>query len=222
MKNIRIAIDGPAGSGKSTVAKLISKKLNIIYVDTGAMYRAIGLYCIENNIDYNNEEEVINKLDEINVTLKYENNNQVVLLNNIDVKDKIRTDQVSLAASTVSKYLLVREKMVSLQQQLSNNNSVVMDGRDIASVVIPDAEVKIYLTASPAIRAERRYQEYKEKGMDVNLETIKEDIINRDYQDSHRENSPLTRVKEAILIDSSELTIQEVLEIIISKYEEVK
>lgn len=212
MKYFNIAIDGPAGAGKSTIAKAISKKLNYIYIDTGAMYRAVGLYYLNNNIDILDEDKINSLLSNINITLTYENGVQQVLLNGENVSSLIRTEEVSHAASVVSTYKLVREKMVSMQQNLALVNNVVMDGRDIGTVVLPNANVKVYLTASSEERARRRLKELVEKGINVTYDEVLEDIKVRDYRDMNRENSPLKQAEDATLVDSSNMTIDEVIE----------
>ena len=211
-----IAIDGPSGAGKSTIAKDLSKKLNFIYVDTGAMYRAIALYFYENDIDISLEDVVSFHLSNIDIDIKYEDGKQIVLLNGKDVSESIRTEKIGGMASSISVFSEVRSKLLNLQRNLAMKNKVVMDGRDIASHVLPNADLKIYLTASVDTRADRRYKELKEKGLDVNLEEIKKEIDIRDYRDTNREIAPLRQVKEAILIDSSNLSIEEVVEKIIS------
>lgn len=211
-----IAIDGPSGAGKSTIAKDLSKKLNFIYVDTGAMYRAIALYFYENDIDISLEDVVSFHLSNIDIDIKYEDGKQIVLLNGKDVSESIRTEKIGGMASSISVFSEVRSKLLNLQRNLAMKNKVVMDGRDIASHVLPNADLKIYLTASVDTRANRRYKELKEKGLDVNLEEIKKEIEIRDYRDTNREIAPLRQVKEAILIDSSNLSIEEVVEKIIS------
>ena len=211
-----IAIDGPSGAGKSTIAKDLSKKLNFIYVDTGAMYRAIALYFYENDIDISLEDVVSFHLSNIDIDIKYEDAKQIVLLNGKDVSESIRTEKIGGMASSISVFSEVRSKLLNLQRNLAMKNKVVMDGRDIASHVLPNADLKIYLTASVDTRADRRYKELKEKGLDVNLEEIKKEIEIRDYRDTNREIAPLRQVKEAILIDSSNLSIEEVVEKIIS------
>ena len=215
--SFQVAIDGPAGAGKSTVAKSVAKKLEFVYVDTGAMYRAIGLNCIKNGVDIHDEEAVLAILNDTDVSIKYIDNEQAVILNGENVNGQIRTQEVSEAASVVSAYKLVREKMVALQQSLAVTEDVVMDGRDIASCVLPNAQVKIYLDASVEVRAKRRYLELIEKGKEADLKTVEDEVRERDYRDMHRENSPLIRVPEAILVDSSYMTIDEVVEEIVSK-----
>ena len=211
-----IAIDGPSGAGKSTIAKDLSKKLNFIYVDTGAMYRAIALYFYENDIDISLEDVVSFHLSNIDIDIKYEDGKQIVLLNGKDVSESIRTEKIGGMASSISVFSEVRSKLLNLQRNLAMKNKVVMDGRDIASHVLPNADLKIYITASVDTRADRRYKELKEKGLDVNLEEIKKEIETRDYRDINREIAPLRQVEEAILIDSSNLSIEEVVEKIIS------
>ena len=211
-----IAIDGPSGAGKSTIAKDLSKKLNFIYVDTGAMYRAIALYFYENDIDISLEDVVSFHLSNIDIDIKYEDGKQIVLLNGKDDSESIRTEKIGGMASSISVFSEVRSKLLNLQRNLAMKNKVVMDGRDIASHVLPNADLKIYLTASVDTRADRRYKELKEKGLEVNLEEIKKEIETRDYRDINREIAPLRQVEEAILIDSSNLSIEEVVEKIIS------
>ena len=215
--SFQIAIDGPAGAGKSTVAKSVAKKLKFVYVDTGAMYRAIGLNCIKNNVDIHDEESVLKLLDDTNVSIKYIDNEQAVILNGENVNGQIRTQEVGEAASVVSAYKLVREKMVALQQKLAETTDVVMDGRDIASCVLPNAQVKIYLDASVEVRAKRRYLELIEKGKEADLKVVEDEVRERDYRDMHRENSPLICVPEADIIDSSYMTIDEVVGTIVAK-----
>lgn len=220
--SFKIAIDGPAGAGKSTIAKLLAKRLNIVYVDTGAMYRAIGLFCLQKNIDIEDEEKINDYIDDIEVEIIYDNGDQQVILNGRNVSDDIRTEQVSWAASTTCKYARVREKMVSLQRKLAEKTDVVMDGRDIGSVVLPNAELKIFLTASPEVRAQRRYLENCEKNISCSYEEILENIKKRDLQDTTRQNSPLVQVEDAILLDSSDMTIDEVTAEIMKLVEERK
>lgn len=215
--SFQVAIDGPAGAGKSTVAKAVAKELEFVYVDTGAMYRAIGLNCIKNGVDIHDEEAVLSILNDTDVSIKYIDNEQAVILNGENVNGQIRTQEVGEAASVVSAYKLVREKMVALQQSLAVTEDVVMDGRDIASCVLPNAQVKIYLDASVEVRAKRRYLELIEKGKDADLKTVEDEVRERDYRDMHRENSPLIRVPEAILVDSSYMTIDEVVAEIVNK-----
>lgn len=207
--NFKIAIDGPASAGKSTIAKILAKELGFVYIDTGAMYRAIAYFLLKNNIDFNNENDVNKVLNDINVDLKYEKDVLNIYLNNENITNKIRTQEVSNAASISSAYKNVRLKLQELQRSLADRSSCIMDGRDIASRVLPDANVKIYLTASVDVRAKRRYLEDKEKGIESTIEKTKEELIERDYRDSHRENDPLVKVKDAIEIDTSDMTLDE-------------
>lgn len=207
--SFQIAIDGPAGAGKSTVAKEVAKRLQFVYVDTGAMYRAIGLECLRRGINFADEDAVSECAENTNVSITYIDGEQAVILNGENVNGQIRTQEVGNAASSVSIYKRVRAKLVALQQELAETTNVVMDGRDIASCVLPNAQVKIYLDASVEVRAKRRYDEYVAKGKEADLPTLIEEIKDRDYRDMTRENSPLVRVPEAILVDSSYMTIEE-------------
>ena len=210
-----IAIDGPAGAGKSTIAKLIAKKKGYIYVDTGAMYRAMALYFIEQGISASAQEKISAAAAEVEVTITYENNEQIVWLNGRNVNGLIRTEEVGKMASASSGNKEVRKKLVELQQALAKKENVVMDGRDIGTCVLPDANVKVYLTADSRVRAVRRYEELKAKGQECDLDVIEKDIIDRDYQDMHRELSPLIQAEDAVLVDSSKLTIEQVADAII-------
>ena len=211
-----IAIDGPAGAGKSTIAKLVAAKLGFIYVDTGAMYRAMALYFLENGIQPEDEAKVSAACGQIDISLRYQDGVQQVILNGEDVSGKIRTEAVGNAASVVSAYRAVRQALLALQQNLAKTSNVIMDGRDIGTCVLPEAQTKIYLTASSHVRAIRRYKELTEKGQTCNLEEIEQDIIDRDYRDMHREISPLTQAADAVLLDSSALTIDQVVDGIIA------
>lgn len=210
--NHHIAIDGPAGAGKSTIAKAVAKKRGLIYVDTGAMYRAFGLYLLRNNVDVNDRDAVIAACEKADVSIAFENGEQVVLLDGENVNGLIRTEAVGNMASACSTIARVREIMVERQQQIAKEKDVIMDGRDIGTVVLPDARTKIYLTASSKVRATRRYDELREKGVDCDLEKIEADIIERDERDMNREASPLRQAEDAILVDTSDLTIDEVIE----------
>ena len=218
----QIAIDGPAGAGKSTIAKAVSKELSFVYVDTGAMYRALALLCIRLGLDGKDEEKVVSACEGASVEIKYKDGAQVVFLNGEDVNGFIRTQEVGDMASAVSVYKGVREKLVKLQQELAAKENVVMDGRDIASCVLPNADLKIYLDADVNIRAKRRYDELIAKGQPANLEKIVEEVKERDYRDMHRDNSPLVRVPEAILVDSSHMSIEEVKDAIINEFNNVR
>ncbi|MBP3609715.1 MAG: (d)CMP kinase [Lachnospiraceae bacterium] len=212
MKKINIAIDGPAGAGKSTIARALAKDRNMVYVDTGAMYRAIGLYCSRKGMDGTDAAAVEKELDNIEVSLAYENGEQVVYLNGENVNGFIRTPEAGVMASAVSVHTAVRTKLVELQKALAEKTSVVMDGRDIGTVVLPNAEVKIYLTASSAVRAKRRYDELTAKGMECDLAQLQKEIEERDYRDMTREVSPLKKAEDAVELDTSSLSIEEVVE----------
>ena len=210
--SMNIAIDGPAGAGKSTIAKRLAKKLGFIYVDTGAMYRAMAYYFLQHNIDAKDENAIAAACPDVDVTITYENGEQQVLLNGENVNGVIRNEEVGNMASSTSVYPVVRKKLVELQRQLAKSADVIMDGRDIGTCVLPDAQVKIYLTASSATRAKRRYDELTEKGVSCDLAEIEKDIIDRDYRDMHRETSPLRQAEDAVLVDSSEMNIDEVVD----------
>lgn len=215
-----IAIDGPAGAGKSTIAKRVAKELGFIYVDTGAMYRAMALYFLRHGISGEDEKGISEACDAIAVSIEYENGEQQVLLNGENVNALIRTEEVSMMTSDTSKYRVVREKLLSLQRELAKKKDVIMDGRDIGTCVLPEADLKVYLTASPAERARRRYKELQEKGTVCDFEKIKQDIIARDEQDMNREVSPLRQAEDAVLVDASDMTIEEVTEKIVSLYQD--
>lgn len=208
MKKLTIAIDGPSAAGKSTISKLLAKKLNYIYIDTGAMYRCVAYHCVQANIDLNDEEAIGNSLKEINIRLDSDNR---VYLNNEDVSNDIRKDEISLGASCVSKFSAVREALVNQQREMAKAGGVILDGRDIGTVVLPDASLKIYQVASVETRAKRRYLENKERGLDVDYDKIVKDIEQRDYQDMNREVSPLKKADDAIEIDTSDMNIEEVV-----------
>ncbi len=216
MAYFNIAVDGPAGAGKSTIAKAIAKKLGFVYVDTGAMYRAMALYFLRRGIPPEDEEGIKAACSDVVITICYQEGSQRVILNGEDVSGLIRTEEVGNMASATSIYLPVREKLVELQQRLAETADVIMDGRDIGTCVLPGAQCKVYLTASPQVRAKRRYEELKEKGIACNLEEIEQDIIERDYRDTHREHSPLKQAEDAELVDSSDMTPEQVVEAIIS------
>lgn len=215
-----IAIDGPAGAGKSTIAKKVAKSLGFIYVDTGAMYRAMALYMIKKGIDASDSEGISATCTSADITIKHENGEQVVYLNGENVNGLIRTEEVGNMASASSVNGDVRRKLVELQQKMAETTDVVMDGRDIGTVVLPNANLKVYLTASSRVRAERRYKELIAKGTDCNIDDIEKDIIDRDYRDMHRENSPLMQAEDAVLLDSSDMTIDEVADKILELYNE--
>ncbi len=215
MKRFAIAVDGPAGSGKSTVAKMVARKLGIIYVDTGAMYRTVALHCIQENIPLEEEAAVVAALDGLNMRIQPDTEGQRIFLNEEDVTAKIRTAEIGKGASVVAAYQKVRERMVELQQEMAQEQSVIMDGRDIGTVVLPHAEVKIYLDAGVEERARRRVGELEAKGETADFEEIKKMIIQRDYNDMHREHSPLKKAEDAISLDSTGMSIEEVLQAIL-------
>ena len=215
----QIAIDGPAGAGKSTIAKLIAKKMGYIYVDTGAMYRAMALYFIRNSIKAEDTQMVSEKCKDADISIAYRDGEQVVLLDDENVNGLIRTEEVGNMASATSANKNVRQKLVELQKKLAANADVVMDGRDIGTVVLPNADVKIYLTASSSVRAKRRYDELIAKGEKADLATIEADIIERDNRDMTREISPLKQADDAVLVDSSYMTIDEVVQTVVDLIE---
>lgn len=212
--SFNVAIDGPAGAGKSSVAKAVAAEKGFIYVDTGAMYRAMALYFMRKGIDRADETAIRNACEDVEISITYENGMQQVLLNGENVSGLIRTEKVGNMASATSGYRSVREKLVELQKALARKADVVMDGRDIGSFVLPDADVKVYLTAGSRVRAMRRYKELTEKGVSCNLDEIEKDIIDRDYRDMNRENSPLVRAKDAVFMDSSDMTLKQVTDAI--------
>lgn len=207
-----IAIDGPAGAGKSTIARRVAKELSFIYVDTGAMYRAMALYLLRKEVNKDDTEQIGNICQDAEISIEYQNGEQIVLLNDENVNSYLRTEEVGNMASVSSAVPRVREKLLSLQRKLARDMSVVMDGRDIGTTILPDADVKIYLTASSLTRARRRYLELQEKGTVCNLDEIQKDIEERDQRDMNREISPLRQAEDAVLVDSSDLTIQQVVD----------
>ncbi|MBB5183725.1 (d)CMP kinase [Catenisphaera adipataccumulans] len=211
MKKINIAIDGPSGVGKSTISDRIAEKLNMRHLDTGAMYRCVAYYVKKNHVDYENKQALQEALDQIHIRFDGDR----VLLNGEDVSQAIRMNEVSMMASITSALPEVRQKLVSLQQEAVKDKGFIVDGRDICSVVLPDAEVKLYMDATPEARAGRRYKEYIKKGIEADYETIFQDIVARDYQDTHRAISPLKKADDAILVDTSDLTIDEVVETVL-------
>ena len=210
--SINIAIDGPAGAGKSTIAKKLAAKLGFVYVDTGAMYRAMAYHFLQKNIKPEEEEKISLECKNVNITITYENGEQQVILNDTNVTPFIRKEEVGNMASVSSAVPRVREKLLSLQRKLAKDMSVVMDGRDIGTTILPDADVKIYLTASSLTRAKRRYLELQEKGTVCDLDNIQKDIEERDQRDMNREISPLRQAEDAVLVDSSDLTIEQVVD----------
>ena len=213
-----IAIDGPAGAGKSTVAQKVAKELSFVYVDTGAMYRAMALYLLRKGVNREEPDEIGEACQNAEISIEYQNGEQIVLLDRENVNAHLRTEEVSAMASVSSAVPRVREKLLDLQRKLTRTMSVVMDGRDIGTTILPDADVKIYLTASSLTRARRRYLEYQEKGEPCDLAEIQKTIEERDQRDMTREISPLCQAEDAVLVDSSELTIDETVEKILSVY----
>jgi cytidylate kinase len=211
---INVAIDGPAGAGKSTISKGAAKELGFIYVDTGALYRTIALSAVRNGI-IDDKDAIIKMLESIDVKLGFENGTQCVYLNGEEVSAYIRTPEISMGASKVSAIPKVREFLLDLQRDIAKNNNVIMDGRDIGTVVLPKAECKIFLTASAECRAQRRYKELVEKGENVKYEDVLSDVNERDYNDSHREIAPLKPSKESVIADTSELTLDESIALIV-------
>ncbi len=214
-KKLNIAIDGPAGSGKSTISKILASRFDILYLDTGAMYRACALACVRENIDCKDEAGVDKIIGGINISVKYENGSQKTLLNGEDVSDKIRTPEISMLASSVSAHGSVRKKMVELQREIAKQNSCVLDGRDIGTNVLPDAEFKFFLTASPEIRAERRMKENREKGIEQPFDSVLKEIILRDEQDRNRKIAPLLKAADAKEVDTGDMTVGEVVDCIV-------
>lgn len=217
---VKIAIDGPAGAGKSTIAKKVAKELGFIYVDTGAMYRAMALFFIRQDVDSDDQEKVEELCRQANISICYREGQQLVLLNGEDVTGSLRREEVGNMASATSANPKVRAQLLSLQQDLADKENVVMDGRDIGTVVLPDAQVKIYLTASAKVRAARRYLELQQRGEAADAAVIEAQIIERDQRDMNREISPLRQAQDAVLVDSSEMNIEEVVESILQVYKE--
>ena len=212
----QIAIDGPAGAGKSTIAKRIAREKEFIYVDTGAMYRAMAYYLFSQHVNPEDDVLVAEKCREADITIQYEGGEQVVLLNGENVNAHLRTEEVGNMASFTSKNPKVRERLTALQKELASKNNVVMDGRDIGTCVLPGADVKVYLTASAQVRAKRRFDELSAKGEACDLQKIEEDIIKRDEQDMNRKIAPLKQAEDAVLVDSSYMTIEEVVKEILT------
>ena len=208
---INCAIDGPSGAGKSTIAKGVAKRLGLVYVDTGALYRTVGLYALRCGADTTSADEVMPLLDGMSVELKYVNGEQRVLLNGEDVSDVIRTNEISMAASNVSAIPAVREFLLGLQRNIAASTSIVMDGRDIGTVILPQANVKIFMTASAEERAKRRHKELVERGQSISYEEVLNDINKRDYNDSHRDIAPLKKADDAYELDTTGMTIDEVV-----------
>lgn len=210
--SFNVAIDGPAGAGKSTIAKAVAGELGLIYVDTGAMYRAMALYMLRGGVDPQDADRVVKECEKADITLRYENGVQIVLLNGENVNAFLRTEEVGNATSVISAIPHVRENIVELQKRLAEENDCIMDGRDIGTCVLPGAQLKIYLTADSAVRAKRRYDELTAKGQPCDLNKIQADIEERDYRDMHREVSPLAQASDAVLVDTSEMSVEEVID----------
>ena len=217
---MQIALDGPAGAGKSSVAQALAEKLGFLYLDTGAMYRACGLYACLKEADIQNEEAVTQLLPQVHIDVKYVNGSQCVFLNGEDVSGKIRTQEIGQAASAVSRYQAVRAYLVSLQREIAGSNDVIMDGRDIGTRVLPDAELKVFLTASAEERARRRILQLREKGVEADYNEVLEEIRQRDLQDSTRKIDPRRPAEDAVMLDSSNLTLEEVVDTILRLAEE--
>lgn len=213
-KMISIAIDGPGGAGKSSIAKALAERIGFIYVDTGALYRSIGLYMLENNVDLSDSNAITGKLKDISVELKYVDNKQRVILCGKDVSEDIRKPEVSMAASKVSAIPEVREFLLSLQRDMADKNNIIMDGRDIGTVVLPNAQIKMFLTASPEERAMRRYKELIAKGEEVQYETVLSELNERDYNDSHRSVAPLKPADDATVIDTTGNNLEQSVDMI--------
>ncbi len=213
MKNqtLQIAIDGPSGAGKSTMARMLAKELSFLYVDTGAMYRSIGLYASRRGIELSEIQKILPLLNEISIQLEWIDGAQHIFLCGEDVSEEIRTEKISRYASAVSALPEVRRFLLDLQRQLASRHNVIMDGRDIGTVILPDAQVKIFLTASPEKRAMRRYEELKAKGQTVTYEAVYQDLLQRDQQDSSRQAAPLKAAEDAVLLSSTEYTLEETL-----------
>ncbi len=218
MNNIIVAIDGPAGSGKSTIAKIIAKKFNFTYIDTGAMYRMITLYLLENNIDFDDLKEIEKVLNTVNLDMQGDK----FYLNNVDVTTKIREKRINENVSKVASIKIVRDNLVNLQRKISNNKNVILDGRDVGTVIFPNAQVKIFLIASPEERARRRYNEFLEEKTEITYDEVLKSIKERDHIDSTRDESPLKKADDAIELDSTSLTIDDVVNFISKEIEKVK
>lgn len=214
-KSFNIAIDGPAGAGKSTIARLAAKRLGFVYVDTGAMYRAIALYFLRKGIRPEDVQTIASLVQGAEITIRYVDGTQQVILNGEDVSGQIRTEEVGNMASATSAIPAVRAHLLELQRNLAASANVIMDGRDIGTCILPDADVKIFLTASTSVRAMRRYRELQEKGMMCNLEEIEQDIIERDARDMNRETAPLKQAEDAMLLDSSDMTLEQVVQAVL-------
>ncbi len=217
---ISIAIDGPSGSGKSSISKCLAKKLNFVNVDTGALYRSVAYYFLKNDINYDCENTVLENLKNINIKVKYKNNNQFVFLNNKNITNDIRSDKVSMISSRISSMPCIRKYLLSLQRDIALKNNIIMDGRDIGTVVLPNADVKIFLTASPKSRAQRRYEQLSKNYSEIKFSEVLKNINKRDFDDVHRKISPLKPAEDAIIFDNSNYTFEESVNYILNLIEE--
>lgn len=213
---ISIAMDGTFASGKSSIAKKVSKKLNILYLNSGQLFRACGLYCLEHNIDPNDKQKVVSAMNDVELSIKYIDGNQHTYLNGVDVSDKLNTQIMGVYSSIVSVYPEVREKTIHIQRETAKTQSVIIEGRDITSHVLPDADYKFYITASQKVRAKRRYLDFKNTGEKVTLKRVLQDLKERDYRDSHRDVCPLVRTPDSVYISTTNLTLDEVVEKVLS------
>lgn len=220
LKHTAVAVDGPVGAGKSTIARAAAERLGFVYFDTGALYRAVGLYCSRNGVDLKNGADIAARLPEISLELKLINGAQRVFLNGEDVSEEIRLPEISMAASAVSAVPEVRAALLDIQRSMARTNSVIMDGRDIGTVVLPNADVKIFLTARAEIRAKRRYDELLKKGVETTFESVLDDLNERDYNDSHRAAAPLKQAQDAVLADTSELDFEQSVALVCKIIEE--
>ncbi|MBQ7015103.1 MAG: (d)CMP kinase [Clostridia bacterium] len=214
---INIAIDGPSGAGKSTLAGFVAKELSLVHVDTGALYRAVGFYIVKNKVEPSNAEKVVKLLESLNVDVEYDSNRkQHVFVNGEEVNEQLRTNDVSMAASAVSAIPEVRSFLLDLQRNIAEKENIIMDGRDVGTVILPNANIKFFLFASPEKRADRRFKEYAAKGIDISYDKVLEDIIQRDFNDSNRKISPLKQAEDAIPVDNSEMTEDETKKFILN------
>ncbi len=211
---VAAAIDGPVGAGKSTIAKEVAKRLGFIYADTGALYRAVGLFCIDDGADLKQPEEIAKRIDRIKLEIALVDGTQHIFLNGVDVSEKIRMPEVSMAASAVSAVPEVRDALLDMQRDIAQKNNVIMDGRDIGTVVLPNARVKIFLTAKPEVRARRRFKELIAKGKDISYEEVFKDLEKRDFDDTHRKAAPLRKAEDAVTADTTELDFEQSVELV--------
>ncbi len=217
---VSIAIDGPSGSGKSTISRCLARELNFLNIDTGALYRAIAYFFLTNKIDYTDESNVKKYLDKININIKNKNYNQIILLNNEDITNKIRSNDISMVSSYISAMPPVRNYLLELQRNLAKNNNVIMDGRDIGTVVLPNADIKFFLTASPKVRAKRRYTQLSRKNENISYKEILNTLNKRDFNDSNRETAPLKPAFDAMIFDNSEQTLHNTISMLLKTIKE--